>query len=86
MVGNWVKVVRLPVYTWTPSTFKKVASTWGYPLFVDYNADDPTGISIVFIRTKCMEKVHCKFKVDVNGENYMEIFWKFQIGFHPLCI
>ncbi|XP_052622746.1 uncharacterized protein LOC111918641 [Lactuca sativa] len=50
------EVVRLPVYTWTPSTFKKVASTWGYPLFVDYNADDPTGSNSIIESTIAKER------------------------------
>ncbi|GJV06889.1 RNA-directed DNA polymerase, eukaryota, reverse transcriptase zinc-binding domain protein [Tanacetum coccineum] len=48
----WIEIGGLPLNAWTPTAFKKIASSWGEPLFVDDDPSESVATGRVCIRSK----------------------------------
>ncbi|GJY70811.1 RNA-directed DNA polymerase, eukaryota [Tanacetum coccineum] len=48
----WLEITRLPLQAWTINAFKKIASVWGEPMFVDEDPNENMATGRVCIKTK----------------------------------
>nr|GEW06599.1 RNA-directed DNA polymerase, eukaryota, reverse transcriptase zinc-binding domain protein [Tanacetum cinerariifolium] len=51
----WIEIRGLPLNAWTTKSFKKIALSWGEPLFVDEDPSENNAIGRVCIKTKIQE-------------------------------
>ncbi|PWA93439.1 hypothetical protein CTI12_AA070330 [Artemisia annua] len=48
----WLEITGLPLHAWTTNAFKKIASVWGEPMFVDEDTNENMATGRVCIKTK----------------------------------
>nr|GEZ29841.1 RNA-directed DNA polymerase, eukaryota [Tanacetum cinerariifolium] len=66
----WIEIGGLPLNAWTPNAFKKIAESWGTPLFVDEDPNETVSIGRVCIKTKIHGHINENCKVIIFGKPY----------------
>ncbi|GJY77774.1 RNA-directed DNA polymerase, eukaryota [Tanacetum coccineum] len=66
----WIEISGLPLNAWSPKAFKKIASIWGTPLFVDEDPNETVSIGRICIKTKIHDHINEKCKVIVLGNSH----------------
>ncbi|GJR68404.1 RNA-directed DNA polymerase, eukaryota [Tanacetum coccineum] len=66
----WIEIGGLPLNAWTPNAFKKIAESWGDPLFVDEDPNEIVSIGRVCIKTKIHGHINETCKVIILGKAY----------------
>ncbi|GJX30764.1 RNA-directed DNA polymerase, eukaryota [Tanacetum coccineum] len=64
----WIEIGGLPLNAWTPTAFKKIASSWGEPLFVDDDPSESVATGRVCIRSKIHGHIKETCKVMIKGK------------------
>ncbi|GJU78052.1 RNA-directed DNA polymerase, eukaryota [Tanacetum coccineum] len=78
----WIEIGGLPLNAWTPKAFKKIADSWGTPLFVDDDPKETVSTGRVCIKTKIHGQVNDYCKVVVLGKSY-NVYVKEFAGWAP---
>nr|GEW83909.1 RNA-directed DNA polymerase, eukaryota [Tanacetum cinerariifolium] len=66
----WIKIGGLPLNAWTPKAFKKIACSWGEPLFVDKDPNDNVAMGRVCIKTCIQGHITNTCKVVIHGKSH----------------
>nr|GEV67545.1 RNA-directed DNA polymerase, eukaryota [Tanacetum cinerariifolium] len=66
----WIETGGLPLNAWTSKAFKKIALSWGEPLFVDEDPSKNTAIGRVCIKTRIHGQVNEICKVVILGKSF----------------
>nr|GEY72661.1 RNA-directed DNA polymerase, eukaryota [Tanacetum cinerariifolium] len=66
----WIEISGLSLNAWTPNAFKKIAESWGDPLFVDEDPNEIVSIGRVCIKTKIHGHINETYKVIILGKAY----------------
>ncbi|PWA37197.1 5-oxoprolinase-like protein [Artemisia annua] len=66
----WIEIDGLPLCAWTPQAYKKIASRWGEPLFVDEDSHDNIAMGRVCIRTRIRSQITEVCKVEIHGQSH----------------
>nr|GEY79469.1 RNA-directed DNA polymerase, eukaryota [Tanacetum cinerariifolium] len=66
----WIEICGLPLNGWCSKAFKKIASIWGTPLFVDEDPNETVSTGRVCIKTKIHDNINEKCKVVILGKPY----------------
>nr|GEW06247.1 Pol polyprotein [Tanacetum cinerariifolium] len=66
----WIEITGLPLWAWTNNAFKKIASAWGEPLFVDDDPNECMAIGRVCIKTKVQGNISDNCLVTIQGKNH----------------
>ncbi|GJT13987.1 RNA-directed DNA polymerase, eukaryota [Tanacetum coccineum] len=66
----WISLEGLPLIAWTPIAFKKIASNWGEPIFVDEDPTESLSIGRVCIQTSIRSNISEVCKVSINNSSY----------------
>nr|GEY38412.1 RNA-directed DNA polymerase, eukaryota [Tanacetum cinerariifolium] len=66
----WIEIGGLPLNAWTPNAFKKIAESWGDPLFVDEDPNEIVSIGRVCIKTKIHGHINETCKVIILDKAY----------------
>ncbi|GJW76393.1 RNA-directed DNA polymerase, eukaryota [Tanacetum coccineum] len=70
----WIEIGGLPLNAWTTKAYKKIAGSWGEPLFVDEDPHDNVAMGREFARwvpdIKDMESMSCKNSKADNSDNH----------------
>ncbi|GJU67855.1 RNA-directed DNA polymerase, eukaryota [Tanacetum coccineum] len=66
----WIEIGGLPLNAWTSKAFKKIACSWGVPLFVDEDPSENAVIGRVCIKTKIQGQINETCKVVIHGKSH----------------
>ncbi|GJV59705.1 RNA-directed DNA polymerase, eukaryota, reverse transcriptase zinc-binding domain protein [Tanacetum coccineum] len=64
----WIEIGGLPLNAWTSKAYKKIAGSWGEPLFVDEDPHDNVAMGRVCIKTKIQGQITDTCKVVIHGK------------------
>ncbi|CAH1426780.1 unnamed protein product [Lactuca virosa] len=68
----WLEILGLPMCTWNPCVFKKIASVWGSVLFSDDYENNCMSTGKVCVFTGIMASIHESLWVTIEGTDYQE--------------
>ncbi|GKB17945.1 RNA-directed DNA polymerase, eukaryota [Tanacetum coccineum] len=66
----WIKIDGLPLNAWTSQAYKKIASNWGRPLFVDEDPHDSIAVGRVCVRTTIISQIIEVCKMEIYGRTH----------------